>query len=1018
MGSVEDCPPSRLLETLPARPPTPPREAIHHELDVLAKHLIATQQRSLQTPPGVSSPSASSKDSSTRRKRVGFSARAQFQEAPAYLETTSARQHPTPASLPSSTSRPVKGILKPTTALNRLCPATGVFLDGDKPGQIHVADMLESTLQQLAGADRESKVDAYTMLFRGLKASSNLPDRIALQEKMGLFMQFIQRDLTSKAASGNVDILLVASALKLLHTFLHFHGVASSIPRDFGVFFIDHCVRSLEDKQAPKEIVRHLMLALMLQKFPSEVMTFERMGRLITALHNVESHLSGKSIVQGRIRVYEKLVKQCPQQMAIHSDWMQDLFTDMMSSAAEIRSAAIKLGLSAAFTLNKDKKMVSRTLNLLNLTCEEKRYIELITERLNTMLEDREECVAVPQIWSVITLFIPNPEQWDYFKPWSSIIQRSFNHPHSNHTKKESHLAWSRFIYRKYLDRRLDHQPVVRLVREPLFSQPKRKGLRDSVLSGIRNFYYYAFSPDMNLRMLDELWDSAVAPLMQRLSSTAQEDNTNVTEAAAILTSMFDCKTRRIWREDRITDPTLIKDEELPTIESKWVRANPVRVFGLIGPLLRRGFAELAESGSQYQKLWRAVVNSVASASVKDVKLHDDTANFVASVLTFLRAIWSEGPGLTISSQPSNASQFLDSTREFIQILISGLGLLPNPFTDKQLIQTKENKFIVYTASSHRPSKGQAARRLPLHHLFLILSRVPPNVPDDSGFARFFESVFAPFFKDKNEEAQTSLGQELLRLLPMDAVSSYGPWTLCAAKVSKSLEASQSSHDSGGSGSGGNLGPKFRETVKILERGLRTTPNLPSEHWTRLFRDLRLCARGEAGDAGVATAVIEPLASVILDLIPDEKEDIISTICVEASIEIIAASVHPRDRQAVEAARRRLWGTSNVGNRSSSFDPFDNLYKLVTCVLEKLYANIGSYESEMVVQLLKDIRSFFDRANPELAFRAILTVQEGMVRCLEDEDHRLTRAEFPGVAEAVSFFSLSWTISRLQTDPS
>lgn len=904
-------------------------------------------------------------------------------------------------SLPSSTSRPVKGILKPTASLNRLPSAIGVYLDSDKPGQVNIAEMLHSTLQQLAGADRESKVDAYTMLFRGLKASSNLPDRIALQEKMGLFMQFIQRDLTSRSSNGSVDIPLVSSALKLLHTFLHFHGIASSIPCEFGIFLIDHCVRSFEDEQTPKEIVRHLMHSLFLQNFPPEVMTFERMGRLVTALHDIENHMTGKSIIQGRIHVYEKLVKQCPQQMAIHSDWLQDLFTDMLSSAAEIRLAATKLGLSSTFTLNKDKRLVSRALDLLNLSLEDKKYIEYISERLEAMLQNKEECVFVPRIWSVITLFIPNPDQWDYFKPWSSIIQRSFNHTNPQ-TKKEANLAWSRFTYRMYLDRRLDYKSAIRLVREPLLSQLKRKGLRDSVLSNTRNFYYYAFRPDMNLRMLDDIWDFGVAPLIQRLISNGQEDNANITQAASVLTGLFDCKTRRVWRENRIVDAQLVTDDELPAIESKWIRANSLRVFELVRPVMEKGFSELSIGGSQYQKLWRALVHSVASASAKDVKLHDDTAKFVANMFTTLLAIWVNGPGLTIDGKPCSASQFLDSAREFILILVQGLGLLPNPFMDKQLIRTKEDKFILHSAPSHRSSKNQGAKHVPLHHIFLILSHLPPGVPDDNQFSQFFESVFAPFFEDKREKAQASLGQELLRLLPMDTSCPYGPWVMCATKMSVSLEQSQPNHLTTGSGSGGNLGPEFREIVKVLERGLRSTPNLPSEHWLRLFQTLLSCVKDEAGDAGIAIVVVEQLATIIKDLISDEKEDIIPLTCIEVTIELIAAATHPRDKQAVDAARRRLWGTSNVGTRLSSFDPFDNLYKLLPSILEKVYLNISLYGSELVMQLLDEVKAFFDRGNPQLILRALMAIQDGLTSWVEDEDHRLTRTEYPGAVEVVS----------------
>lgn len=1007
MGSMEDGHHSSLLESLPARPPTPPRETLSHDLDLLPKQLIAPQQlahhlRSLQTPPGVSSPTTSSSNSTARRKRVGFSSQAQYQDAPIYTDPSSRRQQPTPVSLPSSTSRPVKGILKPAVAPNRLGPANGVSLDIEKPGQINIADMLESTLQQLAGADRESKVDAYTMLFRGLKASSNLPDRIALQEKTGIFMQFIQRDLISRTSTGMVDTLLVTSALKLLHTFLRFQGIASSIPSEFGTFFVDHCVRSFEDEQVPKEVIRHLMQALFFQNFPPEVMTFDRMGRLINALHDIENHMTGKSIIQSRIHVYEKFVNQCPQQMTVHSDWLQDLFTDMLSSAAEIRAAATILGLNAAFTLNKDKRLVSRALDLLNLSLEDKKYVEHITERLKAMLKDEGDCVSVPRIWSVITLFIPSPDQWDYFKSWSSIIQQSFNHSNP-HTRKEANLAWSRFTYRLFLDRRLDHKPVVTLIGTPLHIQLKRKGLRDSVLGGTRNFFYYALRPDMNLRMLNEIWDFGVKPLMQGLINHKQEDNANTTQAAAILTGLIDCKTRRLWSGDRITDAAVIKDDELPAVESKWIRANPSRIFALVAPILQQGFSELSVPASYSSKLWRALVHSVASASAKDVKLHDDTAKFVARAFTFLLSTWMSGPTSLVGGRPCSSSQFLDSVREFVLILVQGLGLLPNPFMDKQFTRTEKEQFVLQTA---RPGKSQASKRLPLHHLFLFLSHLPPGVLDDDTFAHFFKSTFAPFFDEKSEKAQADLAQELLHLLPIDAYCPYGPWVICSEKISATLGQSQYSHLGSSSGSGSNLGPEFRELVRTLERGLRSTPNLPWPLWAQLFQSICSRIRNDIGDAGVAIVVVEQLTNILKDLVIDEKVDVIPSNWVDATIELVAAAAHPRDKQAVDVARRRLWGTSNAGARGSSFDPFDSLYKLIVIMLQSLYANIGSYASDNIAQLMSEVSGLFDRGNSLLSLRAMIAIQDGLVCWLRDEDHRVTRPDFSGVVEVVSLLPL------------
>lgn len=1001
MGSVDDDQlPSSLFGSLPARPPTPPRETHGHELDSLPK-LIVPQQlavplRSLQTPPGISSPTSSSSRSTTRRKRVGFSSQAQYQEPPTYKSRSSAtRQNPSPVSLPSSTSRPVKGILKPCPTPNRLGPANGVYLGEDKSDQANIADMLESTLQQLAGADRECKVDAYTMLFRALKTSSNLPDRVALHNKMTVFMQFIQRDLTARAPNGSVDIHLVTSALKLLHTFLHFHGIASSIPNDFGVFMVDHSIRTFENEQAAKEVVKHLMQALFLQNFPVEVMTIDRVGRLVSALHNIENHLSGKSIVQSRIVVYEKLVKQCPQQMTVHSDWLQDLFTDMLSSISEIRLAAIKLGFSAAFALNKDRRFVGRVLELLNLSLEDRKYVEEFSERLRAMLQNPQQSTSVPRIWSVVTLFIPKPNQWDYFPSWSKIIQLCFNNSNPQ-VKREAILAWNRLTYRLHVDGRLAYK----LIRDPLLSLLKRKGLRDSVLSSICNFFYYAFKPDMNLRMLDDIWDAAVGPLMQGLIEQSQEDTPAINQAAAILTGLIDCQTRRVWREDRITWQSPIKAEELPAVESKWIRANAERVFALVTPILEKGFSELSQPDGQVRKLWKALVHSVASASTKDVKLHDDTAKFVASTFTFLHKVWMKGPVSQASGIVCTSSQFLDSTRELLLTLVEDLGLLPNPFAEKQFLQTKNGQFVVSGAQPSRSGKKHGSKRIPLHHLFCFLSKLPPGVPDDDTFITFFSSMFAPLFDGKSQKAQADLSQELLRLLPMDAPCPSGPWVMAAAKISTSLESSQNSNQSTTSGSGGSLGSEFRDLVKVLERGLKSVRCLPWHHWLHLFQAILRRLRQETGDAGVAIALIEPLAGAARARLSDENDDTALTNCIGAAIELIAASTQPRDKQAADAARRRLWGTSNAGNRPS-FDPLDNMYKLFVDLSKKLYTDVESHASGPIEQFLDETKAFFERGNRQLLLRTLVATQGGLACWLEDKDRRITRADFPSVVEAV-----------------
>jgi hypothetical protein len=268
-------------------------------------------------------------------------------------------------------------------------------------------------------------------------------------------------------------------------------------------------------------------------------------------------------------------------------------------------------------------------------------------------------------------------------------------------------------------------------------------------------------------------------------------------------------------------------------------------------------------------------------------------------------------------------------------------------------------------------------------------------------FAGLLHTVFAPFFADKSERAQAELGQELLRLLPMDAPCPYGAWTMAATRISASMESSQYSHQSTASGSGANLGLEFRDTVRVLERGLRSVPNLPWQHWKHLFQSLRRRVKDETGDAGVAFAVIEPLATMVKDLIPDGEGCVIPANCVGAAIELVAVSTQPLDKQASDTARRRLWGTSTAGARLSSFDPFDNLYRLLTSVLGNLYAGLELYSSESVTQLLVEVKGFFDRGNRQLLLRALVAIQDGLVCWLGDKDRRITRSEYSGATEAV-----------------
>ncbi|KAK0746406.1 Rap1-interacting factor 1 N terminal-domain-containing protein [Schizothecium vesticola] len=990
---------SSVLDSLPPRPPTPPRET-HHEPSIAPRHVVdALDPRpNVHTPPGIHSPGDSiTTNSTTRRsrKKVEFSAKAEYKDPPAHLEGDAKAQHPTPVSLPRSASKPVKSILKVTHHAPNPLSANGDATDSFA-SDVNLAAMLESTIQQLAGGDRETKMDAYMMLTRACKASNNLPDRVALQEKMGLFTQFMQRDIVWKSQEGSADVSLENRALTLLIAFLGFPAIASMINTDFGVFIIDHSIRSFENPSVPKEALRHLMRVVALQNFSPKVMTSDRVGRLIASLHGIQEHVTGKTIVMSRIQIYRKLLSQSKGLMIVHSEWLSDLFMDMLSNVRDIRSAAIALGLEAAFSVGHEKQLSRKVMEVFNHEIDEKLYIEHYREKLHAMSSDKNESSTVPEIWSVVILLLRiSLSKWEGCMPWLHIVQACFN-SHDFATKINANRAWSRLVYLMHTEGTLaKHIPTFTT---PFISQLKRKGkmtddLRRAIFGGICNLFYYAFQPNANPAALDKCWDSSVKPVITALLDTKSEAAAdNMRRASLMLTTFFDCKTLRRWKADRIVDNSPVKSEELPPLDSKWVRSNAAKVLGTVGPILEQDFLHLAYNDSPTYKLWEALVFTVASAGSKEIKVSKETTGFLTEAFNLLQKIWKTGLPLSDGPQP-DARQFLLAAKAFLEIMVKSLGTLP--FTDK-------------------PGKNQGLVKAPLYMLFAQLSTLPPGIPDDEAFADFFGSVFASFFTSKGEKARMDLAQELLAVVPMETPRPYGPWLLVAGRISAWLGSNQASHQSTASGSDAPVGHHYRDIVKVLERGIRSTPQLPWQHWEVLFYALFERARDEAGDAGFAIVCVEPLAKVLLEHVTTETHGSVGMRC---ATELLSVATQPRDRQAVDAAKRRLWGTVLAGPRSSSFDTFDYLYKVANEVLKRLYDHYDAENTDSAVNILKEVGGFLDRCNRQLFLRSLLALQDGFLPWIHDEKRKLGGLNSPVFASSRSLWDRLATLIREMEQP-
>ncbi|KAF4953854.1 hypothetical protein FGADI_5646 [Fusarium gaditjirri] len=991
------------LDDLSPRPPTPPRESFPDKPAPMKASVgrPIDPRLSLQTPPGANTPSstgATNTNSSSRRtrKKVEWSSHTEYREASKFFRSS-------PITTPSASSRPVKGILKPSPSPNPLASPLNGHPNG-LSSQISIAEMLDSTIKQLAGSDRDSRLDAYMMLSRALKASNNLPDRVALQDKMSLFMSFIERDVKSKRDEGSPDSSLIFQALSLLTTFLHFPAIASSLTSDFGVFIIDHCIRCFSDPALSKDLARHLMQVVAFQSFSSKVMSSDRVGRLVTSLHNIEDHLTGKSIIMGRIQIYKRLVKQSRNHMAVHTAWLEDLFNDMLTPIRDIRAQAILLGTEAGFALRNEKPVMRKVTEILQSTADKQIYILYYIHRLDTMLKEKQLLSTVPQIWGAVTLFLQCPlSRWQHFAPWFKIAQDSFNCTDLQ-TKQEANYAWNRYVYLSITSNKMPPKSLGAMA-QPLASQLRRKfnskqpeeamKLRRTVMGGICNLCYYAFRPSQDATWIDAAWDSILAPITHQLvhlDAQLEFSADAVTQATRIMTGLLDVSTPRSWKDERIRDVASISPEELPSIDSRWARRNSEKIFGLVGPILEKKFHDLANTESLAYRLWQAFVSSIAVASAKDIKVTDETARFIAQAFDLLSKMWStrlpEGPD-------SAGAKFLSSVRHYVDVLVRNIGLLP--FTEKKLSMSLANTFEPASTPSRidRTDKSNGTVQTPLYHLFSILCSKPPGLADDEDLAECFLAVFDPFFQGKSSRARVELSREMLRLLPRDALSPYGPWVLAAQNIRTLLDQNPSPSGSLPPNSERLLGPEYREIVSLLERGLVSHPTLPEEQWFSLFNLLSDHIAQESGDAGRALGLVEPLAKIVSDNFFEDCERS-NKMALAVAIALFKIAKLPRDRQAVEAARRRLWGAPPTASRSSSFDPFQYLYQLQGQSMKYFYENEAECNEQKMATYFESVNAFIIGSFSQNGIKTLPKLQTGLVPWIQDEKaHKILRSDSP-----------------------
>jgi hypothetical protein len=1022
--------PASISNILPleARPPTPPRESERKEprssfLGRLFSKEVPSRRSSSSshlTPPDSSLESPNTTSISIRKK-VGWADSADYNEPPLIsFDGERLSVQPLP---PSAERKPKKSILKAHNASQEQERSIGTNTKLLPPHHhATFATMLESIVQQLAGSDRTSKIDAYLMLSSSLKASDNVPDIKALRNKMSLLCQFITQDLSSKVENGKPDSALIVNAIMLLASFLQKGAISESLPLEFQINIVEYIIKAFTDGLASKEVIRHLMFISAQQNFSVKTMNQERVVRLIHALHNVENQVKGKSIITGRLQAYRNLLRRSKAHMMSNTLWIEDLFVDIRSSIKDIRNSAITFGLEASFQLGTESSASRAISDLFKVEHSEgTSFAEFYAAHLKTMIKKKDEGSAVPQIWSVIMLFLrAKPqlyEQWTYMKLFLDVLSSCWNSSDMT-IKNEANYAWNRFIFAVQLNEKTPASTRFMLL-QPLLSQIKQRksqAARKSALNSIYHLLYYAFSPISTPTRLDLYWDEYVIPLMKALipddvQSTSEAIISDINEACSILRCLFDTTTQRSWSENRVLESpqrNLMNAKELPALDAKWLRNRISRVSPILSLLLEKVYWDLGGDDSSITRLWQAYVRNIALPAQMEVKVSIDTMNCIASLFGTLHRIWTSGririsslPQSTGPHGPNTTAAFLRSFEKILSTTIEGLG--PLAFTEK-LLSISQNTFIAVATPSHHPKKVRVEIKCPLYHLLLLLMNPSPDLEYDQRFSSMVHRILLPFFEArKSSRSKREFVKDLFNLLPAETTGSCRLiWQVLAEFASLAIDLRDKHENSKYSEE--PLGSDYREIIKILEAGITFSPSSPLPGWKVLFEALVTSATLDAGDAGRALAIVEPMAKILL------PKDGVPPSLPYLHILLIKAS-YPKDRQALDAARKRLWGFVNATQKVAAFDPYSALYEYLRRSLEYSYASFSKSTSAVYSDIIAGTANLLSRCPRTLLLAALVNTQEGIAKWIADIDSRLS-----GGNELSQSVSYSQGTSKINSD--
>ncbi|KAL8942061.1 MAG: hypothetical protein Q9216_001873 [Gyalolechia sp. 2 TL-2023] len=973
------------------RPPTPPKDNIEDSAKLPVGNTFQGtlgQQILLNTPE--ESPSSSSEyfngPGGKLPKRVVFSPWTSYHKPllsggrTAILEE---QLRTLPPSKECTASR--KSILKISTNSSSPLSALPQQLIFD-PNET-VAAMLRSVNQHLNSASRDSRLDSYRTLLGCLSADEDVPDSQSLIENLTGFLEYIRRDISAKQpGSGNADLELASSALKVLGTVLYTPGLTNSVPHEFAVFIADQAVSSIENHDTPKIMLDHYMQLLARQKMSPKVINSEKANRILTALHGLEARVKGNRVIALKLMIYQRLLVQAKNSMVPRAEeWLEFLISAMSSSVKDIRSRAIACGTDAALALGATTAVSQSCIDILDRdTPAGPKVVDGLGTRLLQLLNVKTEALHVPQVWSVIVLFLRSRrrqiERWEHFKAWLGIMERAFNSSESK-VRLHANIAWNRLISVINLDTATGAS-FIKVLRQPIASQLERKNSDSHVKhatslarSSYCNLLYYSFCPGATHEQLDLYWDAFVAPILSVRSSMTKSD---LDFSCDVLSALLSSSQPKVWDQNRAHQLSPMKPGELPCLDPKWIRFRGAKVINLLEDLLLH--INLAPSDDLQRaplfNTWQSFTKAIGDAASKEVKVSMETMTATAHILSSLSRYWNQTYN-TAEAVSRRLELFIGLTNE----AVTKIGF--RPFSEKRILRSSGDCFEATETPTSRTGRPRGCLKSPIACILdtivntLHLSEPPSTYPEA------IKTLLSIALRGATgRRARLALLRDLAITLSKERSVNVACrlmfWESIATETARALSLPQAMLQVNGSPQ--YLGDDYREAVRLLELAIGEIPTGTYPGWKALSEAVIDRVQAESCQEAILLVFTEPLSEVMHGHGPENTSDNF----LRCGTYLLSHTPWPESRQALERARKLLWGPWSVPRGSIPLDPFDHLYSLLDMLLIATYSQLQSFSFDAIAAFLSGIKAFLLGCPISLRAVCLKRMQRGLAVWIED----------------------------------